>query len=154
MPLHCQLIRTDDGFTLEDLPSRNGTFVNGVRIKEPTKVLRVWHRRCSWIVPPEELPSWRLQGPCPIGVDSRRVPCGAAFLEISGTSQSNGERSEHQYHIRELSYGSFKRQLRLPDNLDGEPVAELKDGILKLTFKLHLPEEQQPKSRKIPIQKG
>ncbi|MCY2986622.1 MAG: Hsp20 family protein [Planctomycetota bacterium] len=56
-----------------------------------------------------------------------------------------------QYHIRELFYGSFKRQLRLPDNLNGEPVAELKDGILKLTFKLQLPEEKQPESRKIPI---
>jgi HSP20 family molecular chaperone IbpA len=75
-------------------------------------------------------------------------------LEISGTSKSNGERSENQFHIRELSDGSFKRQLRLPENLEGEPVAELKDGILTLTFKLQLPEEKQPESRKIPIQKG
>ncbi len=37
---HCRLIRTDDGFTLEDLQSRNGTFVNGVRIKELTKVIK------------------------------------------------------------------------------------------------------------------
>jgi HSP20 family protein len=75
-------------------------------------------------------------------------------LEISGTSQANGEKTEDQYHIRELSYGSFKRQLRLPENIEGEPVAELKDGILTLTFKLQLPEEKQPETRKIPIQRG
>ncbi len=88
----------------------------------------------------------------PDGINVQILPEG--ILEISGTSKSNGERSENQYHIRELSYGSFKRQLRLPDNLDGEPVAELKDGILKLTFKLQLPEEKQPETRKIPIQQG
>ncbi len=75
-------------------------------------------------------------------------------LEISGSSKSNGEKSENQYHIRELSYGSFKRQLRLPENIEGDPVAELKDGILTLTFKLQLPEEKQPEVKKISIQKS
>jgi pSer/pThr/pTyr-binding forkhead associated (FHA) protein len=32
---HCQLTRKPDGFLLEDLGSRNGTLVNGVRITEP-----------------------------------------------------------------------------------------------------------------------
>ena len=73
-------------------------------------------------------------------------------LEISGTTKTNGEKTEDQYHIRELTYGSFKRQLRLPENISGEPVAELKDGILTLTFALQLPEEKQPEVKKIPIQ--
>ena len=73
-------------------------------------------------------------------------------LEIWGSTKTNGEKNENQYHIRELSYGSFKRQLRLPDNVKGDPVAELKDGILTLTFKLELPEEKKPEVRKIPIQ--
>jgi len=75
-------------------------------------------------------------------------------LEISGTTKSNGEKTEDQYHIRELSYGSFKRQLRLPENIEGEPVAELKDGILTLTFRLQLPEEKKPEVKKIQIQQG
>src|SRR5688572_30826144 len=29
---HCQLTRTDDGYTLEDLNSTNGTFINGERL--------------------------------------------------------------------------------------------------------------------------
>ena len=86
------------------------------------------------------------------------------ILEISGASKSsgerpngdraNGEKSDDQYHIRELTYGSFKRQLRLPENVEGEPVAALKDGILTLTFKLQLPEEKKPEIKKIPIQQG
>ena len=73
-------------------------------------------------------------------------------LEISGSSKKDNEKSEDQYHIRELSYGSFKRQLRLPENIEGDPVAELKDGVLTLTFKLQLPEEKQPEVKTIKIQ--
>ncbi|HEX7862387.1 MAG TPA: FHA domain-containing protein [Verrucomicrobiae bacterium] len=32
---HCQLTRKADGFLLEDLGSRNGTLVNGAKIKDP-----------------------------------------------------------------------------------------------------------------------
>jgi HSP20 family protein len=91
-------------------------------------------------------------GYSPDAINVQILPEGV--LEISGSSKTNGEKSENQYHIRELSYGSFKRQLRLPENIEGEPVAELKDGILTLTFKLQLPEEKQPEARKIPIQKS
>ncbi len=76
------------------------------------------------------------------------------ILEITGSSSTNGEKTDNQYHIRELSYGSFKRQLRLPENIEGEPAAELKDGILTLTFKLQVPEEKKPEVKKIPIQQG
>ena len=73
-------------------------------------------------------------------------------LEISGSAKSDNETTEDQYHIRELTSGSFKRQLRLPDNVAGDPKAELKDGILKLSFSLQLPEEEQePEVKRIPI---
>jgi HSP20 family protein len=91
-------------------------------------------------------------GYAPEQINVQILPEGV--LEISGSTQNNGEKNENQYHIRELSYGSFKRQLRLPENIDGEPAAELKDGILTLTFKLQLPEEKQPQVKKIPIQKS
>ncbi len=32
---HCQLTRNDEGFVLEDLGSRNGTYVNGGKISAP-----------------------------------------------------------------------------------------------------------------------
>jgi HSP20 family protein len=91
-------------------------------------------------------------GYAPEQIDVQILPDN--ILEISGASKTNGEKNEDQYHIRELTYGSFKRQLRLPDNVDGEPVAELKDGVLTLTFKLQLPEEKKPEVKKIPIQQG
>ena len=73
-------------------------------------------------------------------------------LEISGSAKSDTEKTEDQYHIRELTSGSFKRQLRLPDNVAGDPKAEMKDGILKLSFPLQLPEEEQePEVKQIPI---
>jgi HSP20 family molecular chaperone IbpA len=73
-------------------------------------------------------------------------------LEISGSAKSDNETTEDQYHIRELTSGSFKRQLRLPDNVAGDPKAEMKDGILELRFPLQLPEEEQePEVKQIPI---
>jgi HSP20 family molecular chaperone IbpA len=91
-------------------------------------------------------------GYSPEQVNIQILPEG--ILEISGVTQSNGEKKDDQYHVRELSYGSFKRQLRLPENIEGDPVAELKDGILTLTFKLQLPEEKKPQVKQIPINKG
>lgn len=32
---HCKLTRNEEGFLLEDLGSRNGTYVNGVRVTAP-----------------------------------------------------------------------------------------------------------------------
>jgi HSP20 family molecular chaperone IbpA len=91
-------------------------------------------------------------GYAPNQINVQILPEG--ILEITGASKSNGEKTEEQFHIRELSYGSFKRQLRLPENIEGEPVAELKDGVLTLTFKLQLPEEKKPEVKKITIQQG
>ncbi len=91
-------------------------------------------------------------GYSPEQINVQILPDGV--LEVSGSSKTDGEKSEDQYHIRELTYGSFKRQLRLPENIDGEPVAELKDGVLTLTFNLQLPEEKKPEVKQIPIQKG
>ncbi len=74
------------------------------------------------------------------------------ILEISGSAKSDAEKTEDQYHIRELTSGSFTRHLRLPDNVAGDPKAELKDGILKLSFTLQLPEEEkEPEVKKIAI---
>jgi len=38
--LHCELCRTDDGYTVADLGSRNGTRVNGTRIDSVPVLLR------------------------------------------------------------------------------------------------------------------
>ncbi len=53
-----------------------------------------------------------------------------------------------QYHQREIAYGSFKRSLYLPDNVDPDKIdASYTDGILKVS--LTKKEEALPKE--IPI---
>lgn len=37
---HCRLTRDENGYVLEDLSSTNGIFVNGLRLREPTRVGR------------------------------------------------------------------------------------------------------------------
>ena len=44
-------------------------------------------------------------------------------LEVSVSATSDNGKTEDQYHIRELTGGSFTRQLRLPDNVAGDPMA-------------------------------
>jgi HSP20 family protein len=51
--------------------------------------------------------------------------------DTQSTQDGNGE----TYHVRERRFGSVSRQIALPEvALDGEPVAELKDGVLTLTL--------------------
>lgn len=42
---------------------------------------------------------------------------------------------EHKLHVREITYGSFRRELVLPDDVDAEKIAATYDnGHLKLTL--------------------
>jgi len=68
------------------------------------------------------------------GVLSISAQCAC---ENEGSQEGNGE----TYHVRERRFGSVSRRIALPEMaLDGEPVAELKDGVLTLTL---------PKSAKV-----
>ena len=69
------------------------------------------------------------------------------ILDVTGSAKT--EPKEKNYHIRELTSAAFHRQLRLPDNVTGDPSAELKDGILTLTFPLEV--EVKPEPKKIEI---
>ena len=122
-------------------------FTDGVKSKANFPPLDAYTTKDGQLVVKTTVAGYR-----PEQINVQILPEGV--LEISGSSAANGEKSEDQYHIRELSYGSFKRQLRLPENIEGEPKAELKDGILTLSFKLQLPEEKKPQVKQIPIQQG
>ena len=64
---------------------------------------------------------------------------------VRGNAAQRQRRRQSQ-EATELSYGAFKRQLRLPENIEDEPAAELRDGFLTLTFKLQRPEEKKPEA--------
>ena len=72
------------------------------------------------------------------------------LLTISGEKKAETEEKEKGYYLKECSYGSFSRSVRLPDNISDDKIdAKFKKGVL--TVKLPKKEVLPPKSRKIAI---
>ena len=69
-------------------------------------------------------------------------------LTISGEKKLREEKKEKGYYHIESSYGSFRRELTLPTDVDSEKVdASCKDGILLVT----LPKAAKAKTTKIKV---
>lgn len=54
-------------------------------------------------------------------------------------------------YLRELRSSSFERQIQLPKNIEGDPKASLKDGILTLKWKIKGQDSPKSKTKKISI---
>lgn len=54
--------------------------------------------------------------------------------------------------LRELRSSAFERQVKLPDHIDGDPKAVMKDGLLKLTWETTRVVE--PEIKRIQINSG
>ncbi len=58
------------------------------------------------------------------------------IITVSGKTTSEREEKDANYYLKESSYGSFSRSLRLPGEVDEEDVdASYKDGVLKVVMK-------------------
>ncbi len=69
-------------------------------------------------------------------------------LTISGEKKFAEEKKEKGYYHVESSYGSFRRELTLPTDVDPKKIeAECKDGVLSIT----LPKAAQSKAIKVKI---
>jgi HSP20 family protein len=69
-------------------------------------------------------------------------------LTISGRKETKKEEEGANYYLRESSYGSFSRSLRLPGDVQEEKVeASFKDGVLSVV----IPQAETPKTKKIEI---
>lgn len=69
-------------------------------------------------------------------------------LTIRGAFEKKEETKDENYIRRELRYGSFERQLRLPPTVDAEKAkADFEHGMLTLT----LPKKPEAKARSIKI---
>ncbi|MEJ2588247.1 MAG: Hsp20/alpha crystallin family protein [Deltaproteobacteria bacterium] len=80
--------------------------------------------------------------------DDISVDIDGNVLTVSGKKSSEREEKEADYYLRESSYGSFTRSLRLPAEVNEEDVdATYKDGVLKLVMK----PKEGAKARKIEI---
>lgn len=96
---HCRLSETPDGFLLEDLQSRNGTFVNGQRLHKPRVVLPqdtiTLGRSVPMPWPAEILPQWHS--------DAKAAQKRAAVAMADGARQAaptQGRREERAVVIR------------------------------------------------------
>lgn len=84
------------------------------------------------------------------GIDPKDIDISVDddVLTIKGEFQHKDETNEDNYIRRELRYGSFQRQLRLPPTVDAENAkADFEHGMLKLT----LPKKPEARARSIKI---
>lgn len=69
-------------------------------------------------------------------------------LTISGEKKQSEQKKEKGYYHRESAYGSFRRQLSLPTDIDQDKVeAVCKDGVLSIT----LPKAEKSKAVKVKV---
>lgn len=71
------------------------------------------------------------------GVEERDVKLELAngALTISGEKKHEKEEKDEHYHSVERSYGSFKRVLSLPEDVDEDDIeAKFKNGVLSVTL--------------------
>ena len=77
---------------------------------------------------------------------------GGKLLSVSGFLHENYIGKEENYQIRELSGQEFRRVIRLPSDLsDKEPLVNLKDGILTVTFEVNQQNVTDSKTKKLKI---
>ncbi len=69
-------------------------------------------------------------------------------LTLTREYHEEKEEKEKNYYYKEQEYGSFTREIRLPESVDADHAeAELKDGMLTIT----LPVAATPEKKGIPI---
>lgn len=81
------------------------------------------------------------------------VSVADGVLTISGEKREESERKDEGVLVSERRYGSFRRQLTIPSNVDPQAIAaDFDKGVLAIT----LPKDTSAaeRSRKIPIGKG
>ena len=79
-----------------------------------------------------------------------KVTVHDGVLRIAGERSDKHEEERGGVFRRERSYGSFSRQIALPEGVDPEQIkASFENGVLEVT--MPLPKETAPQGRSIPI---
>lgn len=74
-----------------------------------------------------------------------KVELDKNILRISGKFEEHQEhKDDPRYYVKELTHRAFTREVVLPDWVKEDPEAVMKDGLLKLSWKL--PEDKQNKA--------
>jgi HSP20 family protein len=84
--------------------------------------------------------------------DDVKVELTDNLLTISGERKEEKEEKREGYYRSERSYGSFYRQVPLPEGAKTDTAtAEFTDGVLQITMQAP---EREPKSRRLEIKMG
>jgi HSP20 family protein len=84
--------------------------------------------------------------------DDVKVELTDNLLTISGERKEEKEEKREGYYRSERSYGSFYRQVPLPEGAKTDTAkAEFTDGVLQITMQAP---EREPKARRLEIKKG
>lgn len=73
------------------------------------------------------------------------------YLKISGKSSEEFSKDVKEFSYKELKRSDFSRLVYLPNELEGDPEATLKDGILKLKWKLPKTNYSKEEPKKIKV---
>ena len=84
-----------------------------------------------------------------VGKDDISITLDKNVLTITGKKETKKEEEGANYYLKESTYGSFSRSLRLPGEVEeGKVEANFKDGILSLT----LPQKKTSEAKQIKIE--
>ena len=86
------------------------------------------------------------------GIDEKDINLSVedGVLVISGEKKAETEEKDKGYYLKECSYGTFSRSVRLPDNIADDKIsAQFKKGVLVID--MPKTREIQSKARKIAI---
>jgi HSP20 family protein len=84
--------------------------------------------------------------------DDVKVELTDNLLTVSGERQEEKEEKREGYYRSERSYGSFYRQIPLPEGSKTDTAkAEFTDGVLQITMQAP---EREPKARRLEIKEG
>ena len=87
------------------------------------------------------------------GIDPKDVQINVQgnILSIRGQQESKQETQENNYVYRELSYGSFERDIALPEGVDRDKIsAECRNGVLRI----NIPISASAQPRRIEVKSG
>lgn len=74
-------------------------------------------------------------------------------LRINGKMSEDLRSEGAAYHVREMKSSRFMRQFTLPEYVEGDPEAILKNGVLTLKWKVKQKEIPLPPKKRIAVKK-
>ena len=86
-----------------------------------------------------------------VNADDLDITLEDGLLTIQGERQFTSESSEQQYHRVERRYGSFRRSITLPSQVQADSIeASFENGVLEVV----VPKAEEAKPKKISVKAG